>query len=144
MIDVLEEQMYIAVKNVVLRLDPCEKTYEVILNDRWPAEGAWSSTCFGKEGTFCDLLPLSETHWTERLVRFKTSKVIKIEGKENQTILFQFLSGHYHIFLGTDENYEVAIPFSDSKNWIKEAITKFDNQRVVFVNLSCFINMKKC
>lgn len=130
--DVPGEQMYIGVKNVVPSLSACEKVYEVVLNDNWPDEGAWSSSCFVKEGTSRDLLPLSESHWTARLARFKTSQVIKLEGKKNPSVLFQFMSGHYSIFVGTEDSYEVAIPFADTKQWIKEAITKLGTHQVVF------------
>lgn len=130
--DVPLEQMHIAVKNVVPNLAACEKSYEVVLNDQWPDDGAWSSACHVKEGIARDLLPLSATHWSERLGRFKNSLVVKLEGEENPSILFQFYSGQYTIFVGTNDSFEVAIPFKDSKGWIKDAITKLGVQQVVF------------
>lgn len=130
--DIPGEQIYIGARNVVPNLNECEKVYEVVLNDRWPDDGAWSSSCFIKEGTPRDLMPLSKDYWTERLNRFKKSEIITIEGKESPSILFQFLSGHYSIFVGTEDSYEVAIPFADAKNWIKEAITKLGTHQVIF------------
>lgn len=132
-IDTPIQEVFVGVRNITPKLEDCAKTYAVILNDNWPDEGFPSSSCMVKEGKPRSNIPLSEDYWSSRLTAYKISKAIPVDSTPGASVLFQFLSGHYTIFAGENNEYDVSVPFTTSEAWIKEALAKLGTHQIIFM-----------